>query len=55
MSRAGSLPMTAAALGLDVEAKGGAGIGMGSSDNTAVTGSPLLAWGARGGTRPVPL
>jgi hypothetical protein len=37
------VPMTAAALGLDVEAKGGAGIGLGTTDNTDIKGAPRLA------------
>lgn len=42
-----ALPMAAAALGLDVEAKGGAGFALGSTDNKDVAGSPRLA--AQGG------
>ena len=37
--------MAAAALGLDIEAKGGAGIGLGSTTSSTITGSPLLAAG----------
>jgi hypothetical protein len=40
------VPMTAAALGLDVEAKGGAGIGLGTTDNKDITGAPRLSGGA---------
>jgi hypothetical protein len=40
-----TLPMTAAAMGLDVEAKGGAGIGLGSTDNKDISGSPRIAAG----------
>ncbi len=38
-----AMPMAAAAIGLDVELKGGAGIGLGSTDNKDITGSPRLA------------
>jgi len=38
-----SAPVTASALGLDIEAYGAGGIGMGSSSNSANTGSPRLA------------
>ena len=38
-----TLPMASAAMGLDVEAKGGAGIGLGSTDNSDLSGSPRLA------------
>jgi hypothetical protein len=37
------LPVAAAALGLDVEAKGGAGVALGTTDNTDITGSARLA------------
>jgi len=40
-----ALPAAIGALGLDIEAKGGAGIGLGSTDNPNITGSPLLAAG----------
>jgi hypothetical protein len=37
------LPMTAVALGLDVEAKAGAGIALGATDNPSATGAVRLA------------
>lgn len=37
------LPMTAAALGLDVEAKAGAGIALGATDNPSATGAARVA------------
>ena len=40
-----SLPMTAAALGLDVEAKVGAGLALGSTNNPDLTGTPQVAAG----------
>ncbi len=40
-------PLAAGALGLDVEAKGGVGFALGSTDNKDVTGSPRVA--AQGG------
>jgi len=40
-----ALPMTAAALGLDVEAKGGAGVALGSTDNPSVSGAARMAAG----------
>jgi hypothetical protein len=43
------LPMTAAALGLDVEAKGGAGVALGTTDNTSVAGAARLAAGGGAG------
>jgi hypothetical protein len=39
------LPMTAAALGLDLEAKAAAGIALGSTDNSSVTGAARMAAG----------
>jgi len=39
------LPMTAAALGMDVEAKAGAGVALGTTDNTSVTGAARMAAG----------
>jgi hypothetical protein len=39
------LPMAVAALGLDVEAKGGAGVALGTTDNSSVTGAARLAAG----------
>jgi hypothetical protein len=41
------LPMSAASLGLDVEAKGGAGVALGTTDNPDITGAARLA--ANGG------
>jgi hypothetical protein len=38
-----AVPMAAVALSLDVEAKGGAGVALGSTDNSSVTGSARLA------------
>ena len=38
-----ALPMTSAALGLDVEAKGGAGLALGTTDNSSITGAARLA------------
>ena len=38
-----ALPLAAAALGLDVEAKGGVGFALGSTDNSDVTGIPRVA------------
>ena len=40
---AAALPMTSAALGLDVEAKGGAGLALGTTDNSAITGAARVA------------
>jgi hypothetical protein len=39
------LPMTAAALGLDVEAKAGAGLSLGTTDNSDATGAARMAAG----------
>jgi len=40
---ASGLPMTAMALGLDVEAKVGAGVALGTTDNASVTGTARMA------------
>jgi hypothetical protein len=39
------LPMSVSALGLDVEAKGGAGVALGTTDNPDITGAARLAAG----------
>lgn len=39
------LPMSVSALGLDIEAKGGAGVALGTTDNSNVTGAARLAAG----------
>jgi hypothetical protein len=41
-----AVPMMAVALGLDVEAKGGAGVGLGTTNNPAIAGAVQLSGGA---------